>query len=185
MTLTWKTLAGEHSRETPEQREETDGRIGSAGATHYMHMAQMIGRLHRRYLEVLTADLGRAGAGDMTAAQFMILFAIGAGEPSIGDIVERGHYSGSNVTASVKRLAEAGYVERESARRDRRVARIRLTSKAKRLLAAVGETTANRHRRISGAAESGDLADFARTLERLDLFWTGLVRYGDSGNHVP
>ena len=73
---------------------------------------------------MLRAELERIGISDINNVQGLLLANIGEEEVSVGDLVSRGYYLGSNVTYNLKRLVEAGYVEQERSERDRRVVRI-------------------------------------------------------------
>ena len=150
----------------------------------HLDLAQLIERAHRRYLDVLTADLARLDVRDITAAQLMVLLTIGPDELSIRGLIERGHYPGSNASYNVKHLAAEGYLTRDLSSRDRRIARIYLTPKSADLLERVRAINAGRRTSvIRDGVETADVEYSARTLKRLDLFWTGLIRYGDAERH--
>ena len=96
----------------------------------YLELTRLIERLHRRFLDVLRAELNRLGLRDINSVQALLIANIGREEIAIRDLVERGYYQGSNVSYNIKKLAEMGYLEHERSAHDRRSVCIRLTEKA-------------------------------------------------------
>ena len=50
----------------------------------------MVERLHRQCLEVIKAEIDQKGIRDLNNVQALILFNIGDGEVSIGELTQRG-----------------------------------------------------------------------------------------------
>lgn len=100
-------------------------------------LAKTIERLHRRFLDVVRAELNRLGHRDLTAVQAMLLTNIGDEEIVIRDLIERGYYQGSNVSYNMKKLVEGGYIEQQRAEHDKRSVRIKLTEKFKEICAQI------------------------------------------------
>ena len=68
-----------------------------AGVTkQYVELTRLIERLHRRFLDVLRAELNRLGFKNINAVQALLLANISDEEIVIRDLVERGYYQGSN-----------------------------------------------------------------------------------------
>ena len=86
--------------------------------TAYVDLAKTIERLHRRFLDVVRAELTRLGYRDLTAVQAMLLTNIGDEEIVIRDLIERGYYQGSNVSYNMKKLVDGGYIEQQRAEHD-------------------------------------------------------------------
>ena len=72
--------------------------------TAYVILAKTIERLHRRFLDVVRAELIRLGIRDLSAVQAMLLTNIGDEEIVIRELIERGYYQGSNVSYNIKSL---------------------------------------------------------------------------------
>jgi len=66
----------------------------------YLEPTRLIERLHRCFLDVLRAELGRMGIQDVNAVQAFLLMNIGAEKIAIRDLVERGYYQGSKLIIS-------------------------------------------------------------------------------------
>ncbi|QIB35427.1 MarR family winged helix-turn-helix transcriptional regulator [Ancylobacter pratisalsi] len=148
----------------------------------HLEIARLIERSHRRFLDLLRVELTRLGTDDISPSQVMLLFTIGNDELSVRDLLERGHYLGSNASYNLKQLVEADYVHRAASQRDRRSARLRLTDKAQRLCDAVRTMQDNVHRPNSqNSIDANDLVTAFTVLRRLELLWTSALRYGETG----
>src|SRR5690606_16006261 len=97
----------------------------------YREALLLIERLHRRFLDVLKAELDRLGRADVNNVQALILYNIGDDAITIGELTNRGYYLGSNVSYNVKKLVEAGYLEQERCAHDKRSVRVKLSEKGR------------------------------------------------------
>ncbi|WP_244313625.1 MarR family transcriptional regulator [Stappia sediminis] len=138
--------------------------------------------MHRRYLDRLRLDLNRLGADDVSPSQVMLLFTIGDNDLSVRDLLDRGHYLGSNASYSLKQLVQAGYVDRTPSQRDKRSARIKLTDKGKSLCEDVrAADEANQRLIVRNERDLLALQETVNTLRRLEVAWaTGLPGIGPS-----
>jgi hypothetical protein len=62
----------------------------------YVETISLIERLHRLALEVVKAELERGNVRDLNNVQALILFNLGDSELSVGELMQRGYYQGSN-----------------------------------------------------------------------------------------
>src|SRR5438045_6540546 len=99
----------------------------------YLQVISLIERLHRQVLEVIKMELDRLGLHDINNVQALMLFNIGDAEISIGELMSRGYYLGSNVSYNVKKMVENGYLVQERSVHDRRSIHVRLTDKGRTL----------------------------------------------------
>ena len=104
-----------------------------------------------------------------------MLFNIGEAEISVGELISRGYYLGSNVSYNVKKMIENGYLSHERSVHDRRSIRVRLARKGRTLrdqLDGMYQRHLQRlgHNRITDA----DLQLVAAILRELERFWLGL-----------
>lgn len=145
----------------------------------YLELTRLIERLHRRFLDVLRAELGRMGIKELNAVQALLLSNIGAESIAIRDLVERGYYQGSNVSYNIKKLTDMGYLEQERTPHDRRSVTVRLTPKA---LAVVARVRALEEASAENITTSGlvpeALQNASDTLRRVERMWSELIRYG-------
>ena len=141
-------------------------------ATDYAATIALIERLHRRFLDVLRVELERLGIDQINNVQALLLANIGSEEVSVGELMTRGYYLGSNVTYNLKRLVEAGFVEQQRSRHDRRVMRVRLSARGQALCAEISAMLARHDEALRQRSNLASLADLNRRLLSLELFWT-------------
>ncbi len=151
-----------------------------AGVTkQYLELTRLIERLHRRFLDVLRAELNRLGVKNINAVQALLLANISDEEIVIRDLVERGYYQGSNVSYNIKKLTDLGYLEQERSAHDRRSVRIRLTDKA---LEVVRSVRALEDKHAATLAEQGlaaeELEAIGRSLRQVERVWDDYIHYG-------
>ena len=146
--------------------------------THF-ELARMIERVNRRFAGVLRNEMTRIGIDDVGPAQAMVLLAIGDVELSVGELLDRGHYVGTNISYYLKQLGDGGYIDRVASQRDRRSARIRLTDKGEQLCTALRNAGGAYNRILAKDADDLRNLEIAfQTLHRLELVWGNAARYG-------
>jgi hypothetical protein len=64
----------------------------------YLVTTRLIERLHRRFLDVIKAELDRLSILDINNVQTLILFNISEDQLTVGELTRRGYYLGSNVS---------------------------------------------------------------------------------------
>lgn len=145
----------------------------------YIELTRIIERMHRRFLDVLRAELTRMDVHDLNAVQALLLSNIGDEEIVIRDLVERGYYQGSNVSYNIKKLSEMGYLDQERSSHDKRSVRIKLTPKAMTVVAKIRELEESNAAAIekSGISE-GDVESAAESLRKIERIWTDHIHYG-------
>jgi DNA-binding MarR family transcriptional regulator len=139
---------------------------------HYLEVISLIERLHRQFLELVKLELETLRVHDVNNVQAMMLYNMGDADISVGELISRGYYLGSNVSYNVKKLSESGYLVYERSAHDRRSIRVRLTAKGRRLR---DQLSAMLDRHIGMLDQSQitgkDLQSAAATLQRLEQFW--------------
>lgn len=154
-------------------------RSGEGPLVSYFELARVMERASRRFYGVLRAELTMLGVDDIGPAQAMVLLSIGEAELSVGELLDRGPYMGSNVSYHLKQLAQGDYIDRIASQRDKRSVRIRLSEKGKKLCAGLREAGKSYERGLSQAEqERRNLATAFQTLLQLELVWSNAVRYG-------
>ncbi|WP_223291897.1 MarR family winged helix-turn-helix transcriptional regulator [Defluviicoccus vanus] len=145
----------------------------------YLELTRLIERLHRRFLDLLRAELNRLGIRDINSVQALLLINIGNEHIAIRDLVERGYYQGSNVSYNIKKLAELGYLEQARSAHDRRSVSIQLTDKALKVV----EEIRRLEQTIAGQLDAedtshGEIDTVCQGLRRVERIWTDHVHYG-------
>lgn len=145
----------------------------------YLELTRLIERLHRRFLDVIRAELTRLGVKNINGVQALLLANIGEEEIVIRDLVDRGYYQGSNVSYNIKKLVEMGYLEQERSSHDRRSVSIRLTDKAHEVVKFIRDLEERQATALAKQDLGADEVEtVCRSLRRLERIWTDYIHYG-------
>ncbi len=145
----------------------------------YLQLTRLIERLHRRFLDVIKAELDRRGVQDINNVQTLILFNISSEQLTVGELTVRGYYLGSNVSYNVKKLVENGYLIQERSAHDRRMTRVRLSEKGLDLTARIDDLYGRNAGEIAGRILSPEqLEGVNSALMSLERYWSSLINYG-------
>lgn len=144
----------------------------------YLESVRLIERLHRRFLDVIKAELDRLGVQDINNVQVLILTNIGEEKLTVGELTIRGYYLGSNVSYNVKKLTEAGYLLQEKSEHDKRQTRVFLTEKGLDVvhrMEKLYEHQANELR--ARVADPEQISNVNKLLHQIERFWGQYVPY--------
>ena len=145
----------------------------------YADLAKTIERLHRRFLDVVRAELVKLGIRDLSAVQVMLLTNIGDEEILIRELIERGYYQGSNVSYNLKKLVEYGYIDQQRAKHDKRSIQIKLTEKSKDICKRIKELEERNAKSLSVEGLAIEEVDQVHhILKRVERVWGDYVSYG-------
>ncbi len=142
----------------------------------YTETILLIERLHRRFLDVVKTELDRLKIDDINNVQTLILYNIADEQLTIGELMQRGYYLGSNVSYNVKSLVESGYLMQERAPHDKRSTRVKLSEKGLELCKKI-DALYTRHIRSLETTEPHieTLAHTNQSLLQLERFWTDYI----------
>lgn len=143
--------------------------------TIYTESILMIERLHRRFLDVVKAELDRLKIDDINNVQTLILYNISGEQLTIGELTNRGYYLGSNVSYNVKNMVENGYLAQERAPHDKRSTRIKLSDKGTALCTKIDELYQRNVDSLSKEMQESDLQTLMKTLSNLEKCWTDYI----------
>ncbi len=143
----------------------------------YLGLILLIERLHRRFLDVIKAELDRLGVEDINNIQTLILYNIGGENLTIGELTNRGYYLGSNVSYNIKKLVESEYLVQERSPHDKRSVKVRLSEKG---LTLISQIDAMYQRNVQELGESLGLSEVEieevnKKLRKLENFWSNFV----------
>jgi DNA-binding MarR family transcriptional regulator len=141
----------------------------------YTESILLIERLHRRFLDVIKAELDRLKIDDVNNVQTLILYNISGEQLTIGELTNRGYYLGSNVSYNVKKLVENDYLTQERAPHDKRSTRIKLSDKGLALCKKVDELYQRNIDVVSKEITEPSLVSLNQTLSQLERFWTDYI----------
>jgi DNA-binding MarR family transcriptional regulator len=137
----------------------------------YLEAMALAERLHRQFLELIESELHQNGIEDINSVQALMLFNIGDDQPSVGELVKRGYYLGTNATYNVHKMVEAGYVSQERSTTDRRAFRVKLTRKGKQLWQIVDAMVTRQSEALMHTEVGVELEAAYGTLQRLEESW--------------
>jgi len=144
----------------------------------YHEMTRLIERLHRRFLDVLRAELAIIEVTDINAVQALLLANIGKEEINVRELMSRGYYQGSNASYNLKKLVEMGYLIQEKSERDRRATMIRLSEKGLELIEKLAVFEEKQAERLANSNPSPDLESTRKALRQIERVWTEYIQYG-------
>jgi len=143
----------------------------------YYDAIQKIERLHRSFLDVLKVELDRQGIQDINNVQAMILYNIGDDELTVGELTARGYYLGSNVSYSVKKMVEGGYLDQARSVHDKRSIRVKASEKGTELRGKISEMIIAHEVELEQDSVSlDDLDALNSTLAAIGRFWDRQIR---------
>lgn len=145
----------------------------------YLESVHLIERLHRQFLEVVRLELDRLRIRDINNVQALILYNVGKDELSVGELTQRGHYLGSNVSYNLKKLVDTKYVSQKPSPYDRRSLRVKATAAGVKLQAQLDEVFERHAEELTNTTlKPQDLVDLERTLRRMEQFWSRTAGQG-------
>jgi DNA-binding MarR family transcriptional regulator len=123
-------------------------------------------------LEIVKLELDALRIHDANNVQAMMLFNMGDTDISVGELISRGYYLGSNVSYNVRKLSDSGYLVYERSVHDRRSIRVRLTPKGRTLRDRLSGML-DHHIKMLGQTQitDTDLEKAVAILQRLERFW--------------
>jgi DNA-binding MarR family transcriptional regulator len=150
--------------------------------TNYLVTIRLIERLHRRFLDVIKAELDRLGVEDINNVQVLILSNIAEEQLTVGELTQRGYYLGSNVSYNLKKLVEHAYLVQERSAHDRRMTRIRLSPKGLDLIDKIDALyQRNADDLDSKVVSKEQLQQINTALTGIERYWSSLISYTPGG----
>jgi DNA-binding MarR family transcriptional regulator len=145
----------------------------------YLQALQLIERLHRMLLDVIKDEFDRIGDYELNAVQALLLYNIGEGELTAGELKSRGYYLGSNVSYNLKKLVDMGYIDYKKSETDRRSVRVSLSPKGKEASEVVQDLYQRQLRSVEtvGQVSGDDFRSLNKALTRLERYWADHIRY--------
>ncbi|HVJ52032.1 MAG TPA: winged helix DNA-binding protein [Aliidongia sp.] len=145
----------------------------------YLDIPRLLERLHRRFLDILQAQLSAAGFNDVSPVQVFLMLDIGEEEISLQELINRGNYLRSNALHNIKKLVESGHFEQTRSPNDRRAVRIKLTPRARDICAVIRRDLKTMDEELRGRDERPDeLITAIKALRQLERNWGEYLRYG-------
>lgn len=142
----------------------------------YFQSVVMIERLHRLFLEVVKVELDRLDIRDINNVQCLVLYNIGKGQVTVGELTNRGYYLGSNVSYNLRKMVQNAYLIQEPSEHDKRSSHVRLSNKGLELYNRLDDILADHAKALDKAEISTDKMEIlGDTLHKLEGFWSSLL----------
>lgn len=139
---------------------------------HFTQMLQSVELLHRRFLDVLTTELGWRGKA-LSAVQALILSHASERPMSLGQLLALGHYEGTNLSYNVGKLAENGFLNLSRPEWDKRSSIIELTAEGQEVAGLVARAIGEQAASLPDIGITEDeLALVTRTFKSLHRRWS-------------
>lgn len=131
----------------------------------YFESIVSIERLYRLFLDVLKNELDHHEIYDINNIQSVILYHIGNGKVTVGELTNKGYYLGSNVSYNLRKMVNFGYVEQKQSPHDKRTVFVQLTDKGQKLHELLDTFFENHSKQLD------TLDNLSNELQKLEKFW--------------
>lgn len=157
------------------RRLDFDHLESNTRAVHFSQMMQSIESLHRRFLDLLSNELMRSQK-TLSAIQALILHHIGDDSVSLGDLIARGYYQGTNLGYNIAKLGDSGFVTLTKPQWDKRSTRVCLTTSGREVAVFVGSLLDDHSNRLADIGlNEADLLLLSRAFKGLEKHWSSLL----------
>lgn len=134
----------------------------------YLDAMALADRLHRRFLELIETELRQHDITTINAVQALMLFNIGEDQPSVGELIKRGYYLGTNATYNVQKMVEVGYLIQQRSDVDRRAYKIRLSPRGLQVRQIIDRMITRHSEAFLGTDVNPEFQAAYSTLQRLE-----------------
>ncbi|MDR3031077.1 MAG: MarR family winged helix-turn-helix transcriptional regulator [Holosporales bacterium] len=119
----------------------------------YMELSIYGEKTYRVFLDLIKHELDKLDIIDITAIQAFILMNISGNVVTIGEVLTRGYYIGSNASYNLRKMITNGYLAQSTTDYDKRTCHLRITEKGKKLCETLGKILDMRTAKIMGTAD--------------------------------
>lgn len=141
----------------------------------YLESIIMVERVHRLFLEVLKIELEKMGVIDINNVQSLVLYNIGEGQLTVGELTNRGYYLGSNVSYNLRKMVQYNYVEQIQSAHDKRSSYVKLSPKGLELYKKLEKLFQGHRTSLKNDTHLQDIEAFMTSLKALEKFWNSLI----------
>ena len=135
--------------------------------------------VYRTFLDLVRHELDIAGAIDINSIQAFILLNIDDNTVTLGEIVSRGYYVGSNASYNIRKMISNGYINQLQSHFDKRTSYLQLTDKGKKLLQNLKMKILEYTKSFeSKAKEKNDLYKVSIILRNVSNHWREILSRG-------
>lgn len=133
-------------------------------------------RNYKLFLEVIKREIDKEGYKNLNATQAFMLMNIGDSMITIGEIVSRGYYVGTNATYNIKRLIAEGYLDSAPSDYDKRAINLKLTNKGLELIRKLDNKLTQYMKNFeSKTKEKVTVVKAIEFLRAMETFWNNVL----------
>ena len=139
----------------------------------YAETLDLVERLYHLRLDVIRDELRRLGVAGIAPGQALLVFRIGSRELTATELMQRGCYHGSNVSYTLRKLIDGGFLRQRTHTTDARSVLVSLTQRGtemRDLIAGLFERHAEEID-IGGRLGHRQLEALVSALRSLERFW--------------
>jgi DNA-binding MarR family transcriptional regulator len=131
---------------------------------------------YRLFLDVIKLELDQSNIVDITAIQAFILMNINENVVTIGEIIARGYYIGSNASYNIKKMIANGYINQTQSDYDKRAIYLSLSDKGLALCSAL-EMALEKHIKAFFVKQKGknDIEQCVMLLKKIEHLWKSIL----------
>jgi DNA-binding MarR family transcriptional regulator len=130
----------------------------------------------RLFLDILKQELDILGVVDISGIQAFILMNVGDSVITMGEVLSRGYYVGSNASYNLKKMIMTGYMKQNPSEYDKRASYLSLTEKGLELCNKL-ESVINNHmsRFESTATGKLELERGLKFMKKIESYWQDIL----------
>ncbi|MDR2598593.1 MAG: MarR family transcriptional regulator [Holosporales bacterium] len=130
----------------------------------------------RVFLDIIKQELDGFGIADISSTQAFILMNVGNNVITMGEVLSRGYYVGSNASYNLKKMIANGYMKQSPSDYDKRASYLSLTDKGLDLCNKL-EKSVNKHmsRFESTAAGKLELERGIKFMKKIESYWQDIL----------
>ncbi|MDR0695195.1 MAG: MarR family winged helix-turn-helix transcriptional regulator [Holosporales bacterium] len=131
---------------------------------------------YRLFLDIIKQELDSIGAVDINAIQAFILMNINDNVVTIGEVITRGYYIGSNASYNIKKMTMNNYIHQTQSDFDKRAAYLKLTQKGLNLCNKLYDSV-NNYLKIFETSIGGDfdIDQCIGVMKKIEHFWKDIL----------
>jgi DNA-binding MarR family transcriptional regulator len=145
----------------------------------YRQTLMLLDQAYHQLLNAVRCELDRRGIHAINNVQALLLHNFGNQVFRVSELCAQGRYTGSNVSYSLRKLVDLGYIHRKTSPTDRRSVLVQLTSKGEEvrdLLEKLFDRQADCLAPVADISGS-DLRGLNAGFEKFSRFWRDQVRF--------
>ena len=133
-------------------------------------------KTYRLFLDIIKLELDAMEVADITCTQALILMNINENVVTIGEVLTRGYYTGSNASYNIRKMIANGYAVQTPSDYDKRASYLKLTENGielyEKLDKALKKHMSNFESSLKNKVELEKGLEF---LKKMEVFWKGVL----------